>query len=96
MNEVLVARLVRRIAHTLEQEIDCGECSKLSPQYIDALLDGRDRLDRWDLVRVHLDQCTVCAQELTVLFQVVQMDREDTWPSVAVLLEWATRGESQA
>ncbi len=96
MKDIQIARFVRRIARTLETEIDCGECSRLSPQYVDALLDGQDGLDRWALLRAHLEQCAVCAQELVTLRDVAKMELYGNWPSRTVLLDWACRREQNA
>ncbi len=94
MNNVQIARLLRRIAHTLETEIDCGECSQLSPQYVDAIVDGQDGMDgRWALVRAHVEQCSVCAQEIVTLREVVRMDLNERWPPLATLIDWACRGD---
>ncbi len=96
MNDIRIARLVRRIAQTLEMELDCGECSQLSPQYVDAMLDGQDGLDQWALLRAHLEQCPVCGQEFVTLREVAKMDLDGTWPAKTVLLDWACRPKSSA
>ncbi len=81
-----IARFVRRIAYTREAELNCGECSQLTPGYVDAILSGQDS-DRWELVRQHLEQCSVCAQETVALRVLAQMDRDGVWPPLAQLLE---------
>ncbi len=98
MKDTHVARLVRRIAYTLEIEIDCGECSRLSPHYVDALLDGQNEslarnADHWALFKAHLEQCPTCSQEFVMLREIAKMDLDGAWPGVATLLDWATRGE---
>ncbi len=92
MINVQIARLLRRIAHTLETEIDCDECARLSPQYVDAVLDGQDGVDRWVLLRAHLEQCSVCAQEVVTLRDVVRLDRDDAWPPLTNLVDRACWG----
>ncbi len=96
MKEIYIARLLRRVALTHDHELDCGECSLLTPQFVDALLDGQDGLDKWVLVKAHLEQCSTCAQEVVTLRNVVMMDAEGSWPSLTILVEWATRGEARA
>jgi len=93
-----VTRLVHRIAYTLDVEIDCGECSRFSPRYVDALLDGQSDIlvrnqDHWALFQAHLEQCPACAQEFLMLREIAKMDVEGAWPAITTLLEWATRGE---
>ncbi len=96
MKEDQIALLVRRIALTLEAELDCGECARLSPQYVDALMDGADGLDRWAVVKAHLEQCTVCSQEVGTLRELARMELDGSWPARAWLLDQACRGESNA
>ena len=101
MNYIRAVRLVRRIAYTLEVEIDCGECARLSPHYVDALLDGQDdqlaaNAASWALFQSHLEQCPVCAQEFLVLREVARMELDDTWPTIAALLDRAAQGELRA
>jgi hypothetical protein len=91
-----IARLVRRIARTLEAELDCGDCGKHVPTYVDALLAGDDGIDRWAAVRQHLEECSVCAQEFAALRDIAKMDLEDSWPSRAILLEMAARRQLNA
>jgi hypothetical protein len=82
-----IARLVRRIAYTLETELDCGDCGNHVPVYVDAILAGEDGIDRWALVRQHLEQCSVCSEEFANLRNAAKMDVEDNWPSPDILLE---------
>ncbi len=96
MKYMQIARFVRRIAYTFDTEIDCGECSQLSPQYVDAILDGQDGHDRWLSVRRHLEQCSVCAQEFVTLRSLAKMEHDGVWPPVAQLLDWAARRELNA
>jgi hypothetical protein len=96
VNYTQIATFVRRVAYTCEAELDCGECSQLTPQYVDAVLSGQDHLDRWAHVRQHLEQCTVCSQETVTLYNIAQMELDGTWPPLAQLLEWVVRRELSA
>ncbi len=93
---------VRRLARTQETEIDCGECSRLSPYYVDALLNNQDsrihagNTEHWLLFQSHLEQCPVCSQEFVTLCAVARMELDGSWPARATLLDWATQGETQA
>ncbi len=86
-----IAHFVRRIAYTSDAELDCGECARLTPQYVDAVLSGKDGLDRWAPVRQHLEQCNVCSQETLTLWKLAQMDLDGAWPSRAQLLDQVAR-----
>jgi hypothetical protein len=91
-----IARLVRRIARTLETELDCGDCGKHVPPFVDAILAGDDAIDRWGAVRQHLEECSVCAQEFAALREIAKMDLEDNWPIQAIMLEMAARRQLNA
>ena len=84
-----IERLVRQIAETLENEIDCNEAEQLQSDLVDAMLAGRSSLDRFTLVIQHLRVCTPCAEEFEILRQCAQMDLEASWPTVAALLQRA-------
>ncbi len=98
MKDAQIARLLRRIALTSDTEIDCGECSKLSPQFVEAILNGHDRADggdRWAAVRVHIEQCPVCSQEVLTLGSILKMDQDGTWPPLTALLDRACRRDDR-
>jgi hypothetical protein len=90
-SHIQVARLIRRIAGTLDRELDCGECADLSPQFVDATLAGQDTVESWALIRQHLEQCPVCAQEFVTLRDCARMDEQGTWPTTSWLLDYVTR-----
>ncbi len=87
MTRAHIIQLVRRIALTCETEIDCGECSHLSAAYAEAVLNGQASVERWSVVRAHLEQCSVCAEEFSGLCQITQADMDGNWPSISLLLE---------
>jgi hypothetical protein len=91
-----IARLARRIGLTLDAELDCGDCGKRVPVFVDSILAGKDEFDRWALVRQHLEQCSVCSQEFALLREAAKMDLEDSWPTLASLIELAARHEMNA
>ncbi len=91
MKYVQIAQLVRQIAYTSDTELDCGECSQLTPEYVDALLAGQDGQARWNNVRQHLAQCAVCSQETITLRNLVKMERDGVWPPLGHLLDQAAR-----
>lgn len=93
-----IALLVRRIARTLETELDCGDCGKHVPTFVDALLIGGDgeQADRWAMIRQHLEECTVCSEEFHALKDVSKLDLEGNWPSQAAMLDKAAQRELNA
>ncbi len=93
---IQIASFVQRIAYTSDSELDCGECSQLTPAYVDAVLSGQDGLDRWQRVRQHLEQCSVCAEETLALRKLAQMELTGSWPPLAQLLDWTVRRDLSA
>lgn len=93
-----VADLVRRIARTLEAELDCGDCGKHVPTYVDSILAGDEdgAGDRWAQVRQHLEECIVCSQEFRALWAVAKLDLEGTWPTPEAMLEEVVNFELNA
>ncbi len=87
MVEAHIVRLIRRIALTVDSEIDCNECTHQSAEYVEALLTGKDGDGRWSQVKIHLTQCPVCSEEVEHLCQIMQVEMEGTWPSLAALLD---------
>ncbi len=85
--EVHIVRLIRRVALTVDSEIDCGECTHLSAGYVEAVLAGKDGDGRWSQVKIHLTQCPVCSEEVEHLCQLTQVEMEGTWPTLAALLD---------
>ncbi len=96
MKYIQIAQFVRRIAQTCDAELNCGECSQLTPEYVDALLAGQDGMDRWARVRQHLEQCNVCTQETLTLHSIAKLELDGGWPPVAQLLDWVTQPELRA
>ena len=86
MTQARIVRFIRRIALTLESEIDCGECAHLSAGYVEAVLSGQDGVDRWMPVKAHLMQCRICEEVFHGLYQVAIVDQEGEWPPVSFLL----------
>ncbi len=87
MAEAHVVRLIRRIALTVDSEIDCGECTHLSAGYVEALLTGKDGDGRWFEVKLHLTQCSVCAEEVEHLVRIARAELDGNWPSMAAMLD---------
>lgn len=91
-----IAKLVRKIARTLEDEMNCGDCGGHVPVYVDAILAGEQEPAHWLLIRQHLEQCTACSQEFAMLVDAAKMDLEDGWPSYLILLEMTVRRQLEA
>ena len=91
-----IKRLLVQIAFTLEHELDCEEAQGLQSELVDTMLAGQSGLDRFALVVQHLRVCIPCAEEFEILRQCAEMELEASWPTVAALLEKASRPELDA
>ncbi len=87
MKKLIVERLVRQVARTLEIEIDCEECGRLSAEVVDAILSGQIKAARFAHVFQHLDVCQPCSEEFEALHRCAQMDRDANWPALQQLAE---------
>ncbi len=96
MNKLQVERLVRRIALTLEAELDCDECGQMAPGVVEALLSGDVQAEHFTLVFQHLAECLPCAEEFDVLKGCAQMDRDGSWPALAQMLEQISSADLSA
>ncbi len=86
MTQAHIVRFIRRIALTLDDEIDCGECAHLSAGYVEAVLSGQDGVDRWIPVKAHLMQCSICEEVFYGLYQVAIVDQDGEWPAASFLI----------
>lgn len=65
-------RLLLRIAKTRPAEMDCGECAAFVPTFVDAILEECDD-GHFDSIRLHMFQCSVCAQEFGLLRELATL-----------------------
>jgi hypothetical protein len=87
---------VRRVALTLDVEMNCDEAARLSAQVVDALMSNPDLGGQFALVIQHLEECVPCAEEFARLRDCAQMEQEGSWPSLMQLLEKACQGDLNA
>jgi predicted anti-sigma-YlaC factor YlaD len=59
--------LIRKIAQTQDEEINCSECLDLISRFVDLDLAGENAGQRLPQVELHLQQCQVCLEEYRLL-----------------------------
>lgn len=64
--------LLRALEKTREDEISCDEVLALLDTYAEMMLRGEDAARLMPLVRLHLELCRECCEELQALLQVLQ------------------------
>jgi hypothetical protein len=69
--EVLKA-IFRKIGHTQEVELTCGEVFDLLNQYAEMAANGEDVTKLMPLVKQHLEMCADCREEFEALLKVLQ------------------------
>jgi hypothetical protein len=74
-----------RVARTRDIELTCDECSELTAELVEAILDGQVYGERFADILHHLEMCNPCAEEVKVLKDCAKMDAENSWPSIDLL-----------
>lgn len=69
--QVLKAML-RKIEHTQEIELTCGEVFDLLDQYAEMAANGEDVTQLMPLVKQHLEMCSDCREEFEALLNVLK------------------------
>jgi hypothetical protein len=79
-------RLVRSVALTQDEEIDCTTCLEQVPAYVERDLAGSSAAEEMPALHVHLMQCGDCFEEYQVLRDLVELDASSGLPDAATLL----------
>lgn len=75
-----LARFLKRVQQTRDQEINCSECLDQISRYVDVELATRQAEQHMPRVSQHLEQCTVCQEEYQVLRELARFDEQDQAP----------------
>ena len=68
----VVKRMVRGIASTRVDEIDCDACFEQVDRFAEMVLDGRDAAGALPLVQDHLNRCDDCREEFEALLEALR------------------------
>ena len=68
----VVAKLLRKLEITHEEECDCGEFHHMIDQYAESNIRGEDAARFMPLIRDHLEVCNECCEEYEALLKVLE------------------------
>ena len=72
----VLKRMVRSIADTRSDEIDCDECFEQVDLFAELKLQGKDAAEAMPLVRDHLNRCGGCREEFEALLDCLRATTE--------------------
>jgi hypothetical protein len=87
-----LARLLRNVELTQEEEIDCTTCLDRVPAYVDRELAGADAAAEMPDLHLHLAQCGDCFEEYEALRDLVALDWSGGIPDRDGLLKQLAAG----
>lgn len=67
----VLKKLVRNIASTRAEELDCGGCFDQLETFVEKELAGVDVAQAMPKVRQHLDQCNGCCEQYEALLEAL-------------------------
>ena len=67
--------LVRLVALTQDEEIDCEQCLAVVAEFAEKQLEGMDIADGLKGVQHHLEICSECQEEYQALLAVLKQER---------------------
>ena len=72
LGTAILKAMVRRIAHTHEDEIDCDRCFEEMDRFVELKLAGKKPAEALPLVEEHLQNCRYCREEFEALLAALQ------------------------
>lgn len=67
-----IDRLLRQIAATVPDELDCGGCLELLPLFAEIIVASQSIPDELVCVQIHLRQCECCQEEYEVIIECLR------------------------
>jgi hypothetical protein len=67
-----IRALLLAVGRTRDHEMACDECLSQLGEYAELTLRGRTAQDAYDLVRHHLQGCSECCEEFTLLLKALE------------------------
>lgn len=71
-NQDKLGQLMRIIAATSPEELDCDECIELLDSFAEEMLAGKDASEAMPLVEKHLELCSYCHEEFEALLAALR------------------------
>jgi hypothetical protein len=72
----VLKRMVRSIADTHSDEIDCDECFEQIDRFVEIKLQDKDAAEAMPLVQDHLNRCGGCREEFEALLDCLRATTE--------------------
>lgn len=73
----VLKRMVRAVAATKVEEIDCEECFEQVDEFVEMELQGKNAAEAMPLVQDHLNRCNGCREEFEALLDCIRANAEE-------------------
>lgn len=73
-----IAALLKSIADTTPDELDCDSCLQLMAYYVERILAHAELDATCRVVEIHLRQCDCCREEFEVILECLQQERDSS------------------
>ena len=72
LNPEKLKKIVRMIAETRDEELNCDGCFAEMNRFVDLLIEGKRPEEAMPLMQHHLDMCGECHEEFEALFAAIE------------------------
>ena len=72
LEPAMLKQMVRAVAATRPDELDCGECFEQLDRFVEMTLAGKNAVEAMPLVEDHLRRCRDCREEFEALLAVLR------------------------
>ena len=72
LNPDKLKNLVRKIAMTRDEELNCDRCFAEMNRFVDLLIEGKDPEEAVPLMQHHLEMCGECHEEFEALIAAIK------------------------
>jgi hypothetical protein len=72
LNPEKLKNLVRKIAMTRDEELNCDRCFAEMNHFVDLLIEGKEPNEVMPLMQHHLEMCGECHEEFEALFAAIK------------------------
>ncbi len=73
LNQSQTDKLLRQIAATVPDELDCDGCLELLPLFVELIVAAEQIPVELLCVRIHLEQCECCTEEFQVIVECLKL-----------------------
>jgi len=72
VNPEKLKKILRIIAETRDEELNCDRCFTEMNRFVDLLIEGKKPEEAMPLMKHHLDMCGECHEEFEALFAAIR------------------------